>query len=150
MATDFDDYKEYPVIWAAMGNRKKIRKIVGICGKDWAPAFSTQNSLVAIVVKDVKVDFRGCQDEDRCMNLKCPHNKTTPETLIAARPMFRHPNTQKILKGEWPLFVQKFNEAHTELAAYCKKVYEADGKAGIIFIDWKRKPSEREKVPFDE
>lgn len=63
---------------------------LGICEHTQRTAFiaifnpnkpATQEVLKTLLVKDVYAGQNGCEDGTRCLDLKCPFNKTTPKTF---------------------------------------------------------------------
>jgi hypothetical protein len=137
--TDFTSEK-HPVVWAGIG-RKGRTKYIGVCGKTWKPYFFTFDHSHAIAVKGLVTDIDYCQDEDRCHNICCTLNKTTPESLARVKQL--GPKDSKRLKKDWVKFTEKFSH-YSDLAEICRKKFEEKGSAHILLI--KSKPKRKREA----
>ena len=141
--TEFTSEK-HPVVWAVIG-RKGRTKYIGVCGKTWKPCFFTDNAFVAFVTKDLETDIDFCQDENHCLNINCPLNRTTPESLAQIKQWGL--KDSKWLKKNWEKFTEKFSH-YNYLAEICRKEFDEKGSAHIIWI--KSKPKHKREAEKHE
>jgi hypothetical protein len=124
--------EKHPIVWVAIQRNGGTIKYIGICGKTWEPCFFTQETMVALVTKDIETDLDLCQDEDRCFNIQCPLNRTTPESLAESKQM--GPKSAKQLKENWETYMENFSKKYSKLAELCKKEFEDNGSAHIVWV----------------
>jgi hypothetical protein len=53
---------------------------LGVCGKSRRVA-KVGGTLEAVVIRDLFITEGGCEEEARCLDVECPLNKTTPDSL---------------------------------------------------------------------
>lgn len=131
-----------PVTWIcnALSFHNKAQKItlslsLAVCGATKHVAFVAldrgQSALLPFIVRDLYLDGEdGCEEERRCLNFKCPRNKTRYTSYIRAnRSWAPHAFPQK---KYFDKFVEIIHDAEGQLQ---KAISEIDwSKTGFIEV----------------
>ena len=125
----------FRVIWVVFkGKKTKSLMYLGICGYSWKPAF-IGDLLHTLIVHDLYIDEEAarCEEEERCLNLSCPYNKTTLETYARSRnisPKFK----KKWLTPRWKKLVE-IVASYVPFAEEAKQVHIRNKKITVIEIE---------------
>jgi len=124
----------FRVIWVVFEARKtKELMYLGICGYSWNPVF-IGDLRHALIVHDLYIDEEKgqCEEEERCLNLSCPYNRTTLETYARGRNM--SPKFKKWLNPRWKKLVE-IVASYAPFAEEAKQVHIRNKDATVIQIE---------------
>ena len=79
-ATDPFADQRYPVLWVQIPDTKST--FIGFCGYSQRPFNLRADLLSAIIIRDLFISKKGCEEEERCLNTDCKFNKTTMEGFL--------------------------------------------------------------------
>jgi len=119
--------KKYPVVWCEVkvkGRRKPLG--VGVClfGRGVAYAGGLVES---IVIRDVYVDDKECEDGSRCLHLSCPRNTTTAEGWLKAHGVKR---VTERMKRNFPRGAMGLQPTPEEMAVIVREYEERAAASG--------------------
>jgi hypothetical protein len=124
----------FRVMWVIFKAKKTNKEVfLGICGYCWKPAF-IGTFLHSVIVNDLYIDedTKQCEEEERCLNLSCPFNKTTPETYTLSKNISEK-FLKAFLKPRWTKFVE-IVASYVPFAEEARRVHIEDKKTTVIEI----------------
>jgi hypothetical protein len=124
----------FRVMWVIFKVKKTNREVVlGVCGYCWKPAF-IGTFLHSLIVNDLYIDedTKQCEEEERCLNLSCPFNKTTPETYALSKDISEK-FLKAFLKPKWTKYAG-IVASYAPFAEEARRVYIEDKKTSVIEI----------------
>jgi len=124
----------FRVIWVVFKDKKtKNLMYLGVCGYSWKPAF-IGGLLHALIVHDLYVDEEEgqCEEEERCLNLSCPLNKTRPETYARSKNL-PEKFLKAFLKTRWTELAEIVS-SYTPVAEVARQAHIKNKKTTVIEI----------------
>lgn len=95
--------KTYAVTWAPAeisSSNGSVEVWVGYCHYSKKAFTIAPDNLTMMVVQDIIVDDKTCEEGKRCLNTECPYNRTTYESYMTAKGM-RPSKSEKRKSLQW-------------------------------------------------
>jgi len=114
-------YSVYPIVWVESGKR-----YIGYCGLTQKVFAVTSNAWKPLIVVDFIIEDGECEERERCLNILCKYNKTTPKSFAKEFHM-----KAKCVEREWANIVALWSQL--TLSDVVNVVFKTEGSQCVPY-----------------